>query len=304
MSRWPSLKQLTYLVALDEHQNFNRAAKACFVSQSTLSSGLQNLEGLLGGELIERDHKAFVMTPLGRQVVARARELLAQTRDLMELVEGQKGAMKGAIRLGCIPTIAPFLLSRLVQSCRDRYPDLDLLLREDTTSQLLAMLRSGELDLLLLALPTDTEGLRSRVIGQDPFVLVMHQEQAGDFAQPVDYRRLPDHSIFLLEQEHCLTEHAVSACRLTDRRKINPFAATSLHTLVQMVGAGLGTTFLPQMAIDAGILDNTDLVAIPLPGEKPYREIGLVWRPSTTRVQTFYKIAELLTPLITPKPAG
>lgn len=298
MSRWPSLKQLTYLVALDEHQNFNRAAKACFVSQSTLSSGLQNLEGLLGGELIERDHKAFVMTPLGRQVVARARELLAQTRDLMELVEGQKGAMKGAIRLGCIPTIAPFLLSRLVQSCRDRYPDLDLLLREDTTSQLLAMLRSGELDLLLLALPTDTEGLRSRVIGQDPFVLVMHQEQAGDFAQPVDYRRLPDHSIFLLEQEHCLTEHAVSACRLTDRRKINPFAATSLHTLVQMVGAGLGSTFLPRMAIDAGILANTDILAIAPQGDKAYRDIGLVWRPTATRVETFYRLGDLVAELL------
>ncbi|PSJ45537.1 hydrogen peroxide-inducible genes activator [Zobellella taiwanensis] len=298
MSRWPSLKQLTYLVALDEHQNFNRAAKACFVSQSTLSSGLQNLEGLLGGELIERDHKAFVMTPLGRQVVARARELLAQTRDLMELVEGQKGAMKGAIRLGCIPTIAPFLLSRLVQSCRDRYPDLDLLLREDTTSQLLAMLRSGELDLLLLALPTDTEGLRSRVIGQDPFVLVMHQEQAGDFAQPVDYRRLPDHSIFLLEQEHCLTEHAVSACRLTDRRKINPFAATSLHTLVQMVGAGLGSTFLPRMAIDAGILANTDILAMAPQGDKAYRDIGLVWRPTATRVETFYRLGDLVAELL------
>ncbi len=127
---------------------------------------------------------------------------------------------------------------------------------------------------------------------------------AAGLHMPFDYKELPNQSIFLLEREHCLTEHAVSACRLRDKSKINPFAATSLHTLVQMVGAGLGTTFLPQMAIDAGILDNTDLVAIPLPGEKPYREIGLVWRPSTTRVQTFYKIAELLTPLITPKPAG
>ncbi|PSJ44910.1 LysR family transcriptional regulator [Zobellella endophytica] len=298
MSRWPSLKQLTYLVALDEHQNFNRAAKACFVSQSTLSTGLQNLESLLGGELIERDHKAFVMTPLGRQVVARARELLAQTRELMELVEGQKGAMKGAIRLGCIPTIAPFLLSGLVQSCRGRYPELQLLLREDTTAQLLALLRAGELDLLLLALPTETEGLHTRILGQDPFVLVMHQEQARHLSSPVNYIDLPDQSIFLLEQEHCLTEHAVSACKLTDRRKVNPFAATSLHTLVQMVGAGLGTTFLPQMAIDAGILDNTDIIAMAPQGDKAYRDIGLVWRPTATRVETFYRLGDLVTELL------
>mgnify|MGYP005752622747 CR=1 FL=1 len=299
MSRLPSLKQLTYLVALDEHQNFNRAAKACFVSQSTLSTGLQNLESLLGGELIERDHKAFVMTPLGRQVVVRARELLAQTRELMELVEGQKGAMQGAIRLGCIPTIAPFLLSGLVQRCRRHYPELQLLLREDTTPQLLSLLRAGELDLLLLALPTDTEGLQTRVLGQDPFVLVMHQEQARRHGRvPVDYADLPDQSIFLLEQEHCLTEHAVSACKLTDSRKVNPFAATSLHTLVQMVGAGLGTTFLPQMAIDAGILANTEIVAMAPQGDKAYRDIGLVWRPTATRVESFYRLGELVTELL------
>lgn len=298
MNRWPSLKQLTYLVALDEHQNFNRAAKACFVSQSTLSTGLQTLETLLGGELIERDHKAFIMTPLGRQVVARARELLAQTRDLMELVEGQKGAMKGAIRLGCIPTIAPFLLSRLVQASRQHYPELQLLLREDTTQQLLTMLRSGELDVLLLALPTETQGLHSRTLGQDPFVLVMHRQLAQGFAQPVDYGQLPDQSIFLLEQEHCLTEHAVSACKLTDSRKINPFAATSLHTLVQMVGAGLGTTFLPQMAIDAGILHHTEIVTMTPQGDQAHRDIGLVWRPSATRVETFYRLGDLVADLL------
>jgi ABC-type multidrug transport system ATPase subunit len=186
----------------------------------------------------------------------------------------------------------------------EAYPDLELLLREDTTTNLLKQLEQGQLDLLILALPVEIGGFHSKTVGQDPFHMVMPSHMAAGLHMPFDYKELPNQSIFLLEREHCLTEHAVSACRLRDKSKINPFAATSLHTLVQMVGAGLGTTFLPQMAIDAGILDNTDLVAIPLPGEKPYREIGLVWRPSTTRVQTFYKIAELLTPLITPKPAG
>ncbi|MGL4469912.1 MAG: LysR substrate-binding domain-containing protein, partial [Aeromonas hydrophila] len=174
----------------------------------------------------------------------------------------------------------------------------ELLLREDTTTNLLKQLEQGQLDLLILALPVEIGGFHCKTVGQDPFHMVMPASMAAGLHTPFDYKELPNQSIFLLEREHCLTEHAVSACRLRDKSKINPFAATSLHTLVQMVGAGLGTTFLPQMAIDAGILDNTDLVAIPLPGEHPYREIGLVWRPSTTRVQTFYKLAELLAPLI------
>jgi LysR family hydrogen peroxide-inducible transcriptional activator len=211
--------------------------------------------------------------------------------------------MHGTVRLGCIPTIAPFLLSKLLQVCGKAYPELELLLREDTTTNLLKQLEQGQLDLLILALPVEIGGFHCKTVGQDPFHMVMPSHMAAGLHMPFDYKELPNQSIFLLEREHCLTEHAVSACRLRDKSKINPFAATSLHTLVQMVGAGLGTTFLPQMAIDAGILDNSDLVAIPLPGEKPYREIGLVWRPSTTRVQTFYKIAELLTPLISPKAA-
>ena len=304
MQRWPSLKQLQYLVALDEHKNFNRAAKACHVSQSTLSTGIQTLEDMMNLQLVERDHKSYIMTPVGMEIVARARNLLSDARDLMELGQQQGGVMHGTVRLGCIPTIAPFLLSKLLQVCGKAYPDLELLLREDTTTNLLKQLEQGQLDLLILALPVEIGGFHSKTVGQDPFHMVMPSHMAAGLHMPFDYKELPNQSIFLLEREHCLTEHAVSACRLRDKSKINPFAATSLHTLVQMVGAGLGTTFLPQMAIDAGILDNTDLVAIPLPGEKPYREIGLVWRPSTTRVQTFYKIAELLTPLITPKPAG
>ncbi|SIP92147.1 transcriptional regulator, LysR family [Aeromonas sp. RU39B] len=303
MQRWPSLKQLHYLVALDEHKNFNRAAKACHVSQSTLSTGIQNLEEMMNLQLVERDHKSFIMTPIGLEIVERARHLLSDARDMMELGQNQGGVMQGSIRLGCIPTIAPFLLSRLVKSCSHTYPELELLLREDTTANLLKLLEHGELDLLILALPIDVGGFHCKSVGEDPFKMVMRRELAATLHTPFDYRELPNQSIFLLEREHCLTEHALSACQLRDKDKINPFAATSLHTLVEMVGAGLGTTFLPQMAIDAGILNNTDLIALPPPGEQASREIGLVWRPSTTRVQTFYKIAELLRTLVCPKAA-
>ena len=287
MKNLPSLKNLYYLVNLYQEQNFNRAAKICFVSQSTLSSGIQNLEEQLGYQLIERDHKSFMFTAIGEEVVERARDILTNVDDLVELVKNQGAPMTGEIRLGCIPTIAPFLLSRVVKLCQKEYPQLSLLLKEDTTERLLDALAKGELDLLILALPVDTSGFHSMKVGIDPFKMVMHQEMSDDVVQPIDYQSMPDESIFLLQAEHCITGHAITACQLGDSAKINPFAATSLHTLVQMVNSKLGTTFLPQMAIDAGILNDTELKVMDPPGEAPYRDIGLVWRQTTSRISTF-----------------
>ena len=294
MSRWPSLKQLHYLVSLAECQNFNRAAKSCFVSQSTLSAGIQSLEELLGSQLIERDHKSFIITPIGQEVVARARLLLSQTKDLLELTQTQGQGMHGSIRLGCIPTIAPFLLSQLLKLTGERYPELELLLREDTSANLLSRLEAGDLDILILALPYELRGLHSRVVGRDPFKLVAHRQLVSKLLALLDYSQLPEHSIFLLEQEHCLTGHAVSACQLSDTSKVNPFSATSLYTLIQMVSAQQGATFLPQMAINSGMLLQTELIAIPPVVELASREIGLVWRPSSTRVVTFSLLGELI----------
>ncbi|MCE9685341.1 MULTISPECIES: hydrogen peroxide-inducible genes transcriptional activator OxyR [Shewanella] len=287
MKNLPSLKNLYYLVNLHQEQNFNRAAKVSFVSQSTLSSGIQNLEEQLGHQLIERDHKSFIFTAIGEEVVLRARKILTEVDDLVELVKNQGDPMTGDIRLGCIPTIAPFLLSRVMRQCQQAYPGLSLLLKEDTTERLLEALGKGELDLLILALPVDTGGYHSMKVGIDPFKMVMHKDLLGDVHEPLDYQSLPDESIFLLQGEHCITGHAISACELGDSNKINPFAATSLHTLVQMVNSKLGTTFLPQMAIDAGILNDTDLVVMTPPGKAPYRDIGLVWRQTTSRILTF-----------------
>jgi LysR family transcriptional regulator, hydrogen peroxide-inducible genes activator len=294
----PSLRNLQYLLSLHQEQNFNRAAKACHVSQSTLSSGIQNLEEQLGHQLIERDHKSFLFTALGEEVVARARKILTDTDDLVELVKNQGEPMMGEVRLGCIPTIAPFLLSPLVRACQQDYPDLSLLLREDTTEHLLEALGQGELDLLILALPVDTRGFHSMKVGTDAFKMVLHKHLLENVPEPVDYSRLPDESIFLLQREHCITGHAISACRLGDSAKVNPFAATSLHTLVQMVDSKMGTTFLPQMAIDAGILKGTELVMIPPRGDKPYREIGLVWRQTSSRIMTYRNLGLTLQKLL------
>ncbi|WP_044556039.1 hydrogen peroxide-inducible genes transcriptional activator OxyR [Shewanella piezotolerans] len=287
MKHLPSLKNLFYLVNLHQEQNFNRAAKICHVSQSTLSSGIQNLEEQLGHQLIERDHKSFIFTAIGEEVVLRSRKLLTDVDDLVELVKHQGEPMTGEIRLGCIPTIAPFLLSRVVQHCKEVYPNLTLFLKEDTTDRLVDALGKGELDLLLLALPVDTSGYHSMKVGIDPFKMVVHEDLSDAIHEPIDYQDLPDESIFLLQAEHCITGHAISACQLGESTKINPFAATSLHTLVQMVNCKLGTTFLPQMAIDAGILNNTELTTMAPPSDTPYRDIGLVWRQTSSRILTF-----------------
>ncbi len=301
MNKWPSLKQLHYLITLYETRHFSDAAQRCFVSQSTLSKGIQNLEELIGCPLYEKKDKKspLVFTQVGEMVVQQGRELLAKGQDLVELGSLCQGDnMQGQLRVGCIPTIAPFLLCDLVQEVNQRFPQLNLLLREDTTSNLLTALRHGELDVLILALPVDIEGMESKVVGKDPFRMIISRHQADALTMPIKYADLPDEYVFLLEKEHCLTEHAVSACQLTAKEKINPFTATSLHTLVQMVANGLGTTFIPQMAIEHGLIANQNLLVVDPPGQDAFRNIGLVWRPSSSRVDTFNELADLVSELL------
>ncbi len=301
MNKWPSLKQLHYIVTLHETRHFSEAAQRCYVSQSTLSKGIQNLEETIGCALYEKKDKKspLVFTPVGELVVTHGRELLAKGQDLIELGKLCQGkTMQGQLKLGCIPTIAPFLLCDLVQEVNRRFPQLNLLLREDTTANLLEALKHGEMDVLILALPVDIGNMTSKVVGQDPFRMVISRNQADAIRVPIKYDDLPDESVFLLENEHCLTEHAVSACKLTDKEKINPFTATSLHTLVQMVANGLGTTFIPEMAIEHGLLDNQNLMVVDPPGQKAYRDIGLVWRPSSSRYETFEQLAEIVSELL------
>ena len=293
MNRLPSLKQLHHLVTLYEHQHFGRAAEACFISQSTLSVSITNLEDVLDTPLLERDHKSFLFTPMGEDVVRRARLILQECTELSEYARSQGEPMHGTLRLGCIPTIAPFILRDLLAVTRKTYPHLDLLIREDTTDNALKWLAEGRLDLVILALPYATPGMSTRIIARDRFRLVL---PAGWLKRGFDRDMScwPDHSIFLLEKEHCLTGHAMQACRLQDGKKINPFFATSLHTLTELVGSELGVTFLPELAIVKGILDGRDLVSQPMPGGNAWREIGVVWRPASVKQQACQLVSDLL----------
>ena len=231
MSKLPSLKNLSYLLALHQEQNFNRAAAECNVSQSTLSSGIQNLEEQLDCQLIERDHKSFLFTALGEEIVEKARDIISASEELLHYAQGQGNIMEGPLRLGIIPTIAPFVIGELSKNLQNKFPKLLLQLSEDTTQNLLHRLLNGELDILLLALPMDIQGNQKWILGRDPFKLVVHKELAETVGEPVDYDKLPDRSIFLLEKEHCMTGHAVAACQLTDSIKMNPFTATGRRPL-------------------------------------------------------------------------
>lgn len=299
MSRLPTLKQLHHLVTLFDHRHFGRAAALCFISQSTMSASIAKLEEVLGIQLLERDHTTFIFTPLGEKIVQRSRPLLEGSQDLIDYAKNQGKPMQGELRLGCIPTIAPFMISSFIFACQKAYPELKLLIREDTTDHLLQSLEDGNIDVIILALPYTTKNLHTHILCQDTFQLVLPAHWVENIkGKSIDL--WPDESIFLLAKEHCLTKHTLQACALKNSKKINPFFATSLHTLTQMVSAGLGVTFLPQLAIKSGILTGTDLVTLSLPHRTAHRDIGMAWRTTSHKQDSYRLLAELVKTVLTP----
>jgi len=294
MAALTSLKQLHYLVALSEQLNFTRAAESCFVTQSTLSAGLKELEGVLGAQLVERDRQTVLMTPLGLEVAERARAILAATQDLVEVAAGAGKPMTGLLRLGVIPTIAPFLLPPSLQLLRQRYPELRLALREDLTADLLLRLGDGQLDFALIALPYDTANLLVEPLFDDDLWIVGRKGDAEVKARKVDVTPSMSDRLLLLEEGHCLRDHALYACGASIRRSSEGVEATSLLTLVQMVESGLGIGLVPEMAVRSGLTQSPNLVARPLAKPSPKRTIALVARRSTTRLADLKALAEVV----------
>ncbi|WP_370154813.1 hydrogen peroxide-inducible genes activator [Ferrovibrio sp.] len=293
MINLPTLRQWRYLVALAEIRHFGKAAEACLVTQSTLSAGIQELETQLGAALVDRTKRKVVLTPLGEDLAARARELLREAEEMVLLARAAAAPLTGPLRLGVIPTISPFLLPRVLPALRRRFPDLRLFLREDLTARLVDLLLAGKLDLLLIALPYEGGAIDTLPLFDDAFALACRSDHVlAKQAGPVRLGDLADTQLLLLEDGHCLRDHALAACRLPPSPRRDGFAATSLHTLVQMVDSGLGVTLLPQLALAAGILRGTDVVTRPLAGDgggrtAPARQIGLAWRRGTQRADEF-----------------
>lgn len=296
-NKLPNLKHLNYLLALDKHQHFNKAAQACFVSQSTLSSAILKLEEQLCCQLLERDHKRFVFTSHGKQVIALAQQLLLSANELVAFAKQQSGHDVGSLRLGCIPTIAPFLLTDLVQLCQQQLPKLELYLCEDTTENLMRQLEEGKIDCAILAFPIPKHKFSAKLLGKDNFFIAGDKKLVNNIKHSFNYDSLPEKSIFLLNKEHCLTEHAVSACQLADASRINSFSAASLATLVQMTTFHHGVTFLPKMAIDKGVGQVEGLTIKAIPGDV-YREIGMIWRTTSSREKAFMALGDLVVNLL------
>ncbi len=296
----PSLKQLRHLVAVADQGHFGRAAAACFITQSSLSASIKELETLFGRVLIERTRRSVMLTPLGAETVARARRVLTEVEEIVDLVTASGDPLSGPLRLGVIPTIGPFLLPRVLPAIRRAYPGLKLYLREETSARLMEGLARGDLDLVLLAFPYPTQGFETTLFADDPFWVAFPQGHWCAGKERLTGADLHGEALLLLEEGHCLRGHALAACRLTDDESAVEFQASSLHTLVQMVVNGLGLTLIPKMAIDAGITKATRVQTRPLDAEA--RQIGLAWRPSSPRKEDFARLAaffrdELATPL-------
>ena len=294
----PTIKQLQYLVALHEHGHFGRAAEARFVSQSTLSAGIRELESLLGVTLVERSRRVVRFTPLGNAVVAKAHRLLREAEELSDLVQASGKPLSGELRMSVIPTIAPFFLPRILPRLRKERPQLKLFLREETSGDAVESLHHGRADCVLLALPFATGEVEQAHICDDALYVAFPKGDPRDPPEAIPPAMIDAMSaggrLLLLEDGHCLKEHALSACNRPELRGSAAMIGTSLHTLVQMVDNGLGLTMLPRMAIDAGILHETDVVARPLKAKNASREIALVWRKNSPRAEEFKLLAQEL----------
>ena len=290
----PTLKQLQYLVALHEHGHFGRAAEASFVSQSTLSAGIRELESLLGVTLVERSRRVVRFTALGNQVVEKAHRVLREAEELADLVQAAGKPLAGQLRMSVIPTIAPFLLPRFLPRIRKERPELELFLREETSHDAVESLQHGRVDCVLLALPFATGEVDSAHISDDPLYVAFPKDDPRDPPESVPPSMIDDGRLLLLEDGHCLKDHALAACNRPELRGSTTMIGTSLHTLVQMVDNGLGLTMLPAMAVEAGILNGTDVVARPLKSKSASREIALIWRKNSPRREDFELLAEEL----------
>jgi LysR family hydrogen peroxide-inducible transcriptional activator len=294
MTPLPTPQQLRYLTALAETLHFGRAAAACAVSQSTLSAGILVLERQLDAQILDRSAgKHVVFTTLGLELVAKARQALASLGAVAEAANAARAPMTGPLKLGIIPTIGPFLLPRLMPQLRENFPALKFFLREDQTDNLLAQLEAGQLDVLLLAEPCACAGAETLAVMRDEFLVALPHGHPLAARDAVPIAALAAERFLLLEHGNCLRDQVLTTCGASPGRN-GDFAATSLHTLIQMVAGGLGVTLVPRLAVSAGILAGTDVVLRRLEGAGGWRTLSLAWRPASPRAAEYRALWPLI----------
>lgn len=293
MTPLPTLRQLQFFMALVRRQSFSKAAEDCLVSQSTLSSAIKEMEALMDQQLVDRSTRAFALTPAGEEVAARAPALLAGAEDLVRSASGRR-PLEGPFTLGVIPTIAPFMLPRVARALKKAYPKLQLYLREDLTATLAERLAAGLIDAAVLAFPYDLHGVDSIEIGDDPFWFACANDHPLADKKLLRRDDIKGCELLLLEDGHCLREHAIDACELRDKDAAASFGGTSLFTLTEMAKSGLGATLLPDMAVQAGLAKGAGLKVIPFAKPVPSRKIGVAWRRGSGRREEATALAETI----------
>ncbi len=295
-----NLRDLSYLVALAEYRHFGRAAEASFVSQPTLSTQIRKLEDELGVALVERTPRKVLLTETGREIARRARGVLSQIDEIKSIAQRTRDPESGTIRLGIFPTLGPYLLPHVVPRLRQRFPRLELLLREEKTEQVLHMLREGTLDAGILALPVHDDSLHTEFLFEEPFVLAVpggHPLASRDRLRMED---LSDQDLLLLEDGHCLRDQALEVCHLAGAGEKSGFRATSLETLRQMVSANVGITLLPALAVKPPVAQSPDVQLVEFEAPAPSRRIAMLWRKSSAMTPFFEALAAVIRDL----PAG
>ncbi len=291
-----SLRQLQYFVAVVEGLNFSKAAAACYVSQPGLSAQIKNLERVLDVQLFERSRRKVLLTPAGAALLPRARKVLTAAADLEDAAESLTQPLCGKLRLGVIPTIAPYLLPNALPGIRQRYPQLKLLLHEDLTGRLLTLLTQGKLDLLLIALEADLGDVATLPLAADPFVAALPAGHPLSKREQIEEADLAGEQVLLLEDGHCMRDQALRVCDRAGAGEFGDFRAGSLNTLAQMVAGGIGITLLPQISLKVETRPPSPLAVRPFRQPGPSRTIGLAWRATSPRAEEFRLLGELLAP--------
>ncbi len=299
MPSFPTFKQLKYLCAVAEYRHFSKAAESCHVTQSTLSAGIQELESQLGITIFERNKKTVLITPLGAKILLQARLLLGNAEDLVALAHASQEPLTSEIRMGVIPTVGPFLLPKMLASLRGRYASLRLFLKEGLSAELFSRLQQGELDVVLLALPYPLPEMHVESLFLDEFQLLLPPGHPLINADKIQQKQLQGEKLLLLEEGHCLRDHALEACKLESPQLDLVYQGTSLHTLVEMVANGLGVTLLPEIAVKADILGNTGLTIRRFRDDRVAREIGLAWRKTDPRSADYLALAAFIRRWVT-----
>jgi LysR family hydrogen peroxide-inducible transcriptional activator len=289
-----NLKDLKYLVALADTGHFGRAAQRTFVSQPTLSAQLKKLEEYLGVKLVERHPKNVQLTEVGKEIVARARRMLSEGDEIVALARNNTDPLSGKLKVALIPTIGPYLLPRVMQKLRKALPQLGLMLYEHQTEELLKRLREGEIDLGILALPADQDGLESRRLYREEFTVALPSDNPLAQKASIKAADLKGQTLLLLEDGHCLRDQALEVCSRVDVREAEDFRATSLETLRHMVVAGLGVTLMPQLAVESPFGSQRGLVIRQFSKPAPARTVGAVWRKSSTRCAAIEAVCDTI----------